>query len=272
MLFANRFRPSYVVLRVAAAVIALALAGCDSAPGPSDIQAIPPSLDAFSYSPQRLNVLEASPDQLVDDNVRVRFSVSVEAIDPDGQVAEVVMVLRSPTVDAEPVLAQNMNGSGNGTYELIRDIDLPKGDIGNYTVLVYAVDEDGLLSNQVRGTFVLENKGEPPVVESVEAPDTVQRPAAGEQTLVKIVATVSDPDGLGNISRVLLWNTAAPGDRFDLFDDGQGGGDETAGDGRYTITVQVASDNTPGPRVFAFQAIDRAGLESNIIEKTITIE
>ena len=67
-------------------------------------------------------------------------------------------------------------------------------------------------------------------------------------------------------------NTAAPADRFDLVDDGLNGGDDVAGDGRYTITVQVASDNAPGPRVFAFQATDRAGLESNVVEKTITIE
>ncbi len=181
-------------------------------------------------------------------------------------------MLRSPTVDAEPVLTQMMNGSGNGPYQLTREVELPRGETGNYTLLIYAVDDEGQLSNLVRGTFTLENRGEPPVIASVEAPDTVQRPAAGEQTLVEIVAVVSDPDGLANLSRVVFWNTAAPADRFDLVDDGLNGGDDVAGDGRYTITVQVASDNAPGPRVFAFQATDRAGLESNVVEKTITIE
>lgn len=248
------------------------LPGCDSAPGPSDTAGLPPVLDGFSYSPQSLNVLEAPADQLVGDNVRVRFTVSVQASDPDGEVADVVLVLRSPVIDAEPILAQSMNGFDGGIYELIRDVELPRGQIGNYTVLVYAVDNEGQLSNQVRGTFLLENRGEPPVIESIEAPATIQRPPAGEQALARIVATVSDPDGLANITRVVFWNAAAPGEVFDLFDDGQSGGDETAGDGRYTITVQVTSENTPGPRVFVFQAIDRAGLSSEEESITITIE
>ncbi|MDZ4701311.1 MAG: hypothetical protein SH809_16485 [Rhodothermales bacterium] len=263
--------------RVAPAVLLftlflVTLASCDSAPGPSDGSSIPPSVSGFSYTPRSINILETPPGQFVGNNVRILFTVAVDATDADGVVSEVVLVLRSPTVDAEPVLTQMMNGSGNGPYQLTREVELPRGETGNYTLLIYAVDDEGQLSNLVRGTFTLENRGEPPVIASVEAPDTVQRPAAGEQTLVEIVAVVSDPDGLANLSRVVFWNTAAPADRFDLVDDGLNGGDDVAGDGRYTITVQVASDNAPGPRVFAFQATDRAGLESNVVEKTITIE
>lgn len=269
----NPFFQFFITLpRLVPAVLLVALASCDSAPGPPDGSSVPPSVSGFSYTPRSINVLETPPSQFSGENVRVLFTVGVDAVDADGTISEVVLVLRSPTVDAEPVLTQRMNGSGNGPYELIREVELPRGETGNYTLLVYAVDDDGQLSNLVRGTFTLENRGEPPVIEAVEAPDTVQRPPAGEQTLIEIVAVVSDPDGLANISRVMLWNTAAPADRFDLFDDGINGGDETAGDGRYTITVQVASDNVPGPRVFAFQAIDRAGFESNVVEKTITIE
>ncbi len=266
------FRFVLTLHRVMPALLLVGLASCDSAPGPSDGLSVPPSVSGFSYTPRSINVLETPPSQFSGENVRVLFTVGVDAVDSDGAISEVVLVLRSPTVDAEPVLTQRLNGSGNGPYQLIREVELPRGETGNYTLLVYAVDDEGQLSNLVRGTFTLENRGEPPVIEAVEAPDTVQRPAAGEQTLVEIVAVVSDPDGLANISRVVLWNTAAPADRFDLFDDGINGGDETAGDGRYTITVQVASDNVPGPRVFAFQAIDRAGFESNVVEKTITIE
>jgi hypothetical protein len=259
--------------RVQTLIVAATLcAACDNAPGPSDPIGRPPTVTAFEYSPRTFNVLEATPDQIVGEDVRIQFTISVEARDPDGTVADVVLVFRSPTVDADPVLTQALSGSGNGPYQLIRDIELPRAEIGNYTLLVYAVDDAGQLGDRVQGTFTLVNRGEPPVIESVEAPDTIVRPPAGQQTLAEIVAVVSDPDGLANVSRVLLWNTAAPGDRFDLFDDGTNGGDETAGDGRYTITVQVTSDNVPGPRIFAFQATDRAGLTSNIVEKTITIE
>ncbi len=255
-----------------AAGLVLFLSSCDSAPGPRDPAGLPPDLSAFSYTPQSINLPEVNPDQIGDgvyiDPERHRN----DAVDPDGEVAEVVLVVRPPTIDAAPVLVQTLNGTGNGPYELIRSIDLPSAETGNYTLLVYAVDDQGLLSNQVLGTFTLSDTSEPPVIVAIEAPDTVQRPEPGGVTVLRIVAVVSDPDGLANISRVVLWNAAAPADRFDLFDDGRNGGDQTAGDGRFTITVQVESDNPPGPRVFVFQAIDRSGLESDVVEKTITIE
>ena len=94
------------------------------------------------------------------------------------------------------------------------------------------------------------------------------------------VAVVSDPDGLANVQKVEFWNVNTPTQRLLLCDDGGGqpcgsspdSGDETAGDGRYTLTVFVASTNNPGVNTFAFQATDRAGLTSNVIEKEITVE
>ena len=132
------------------------------------------------------------------------------------------------------------------------------------------MDEAGQASNQLIGSLVLAASGREPVIEEVIAPERVERPSTGA-TPITLVAVVSDPDGLANVSRVRFWNVEAPSATFGLRDDGQGG-DEVAGDGRYTATVQIESTNRPGPTTLAFQATDRGGLESQIVEKTITVE
>jgi hypothetical protein len=45
-----------------------------------------------------------------------------------------------------------------------------------------------------------------------------------------------------------------------------------AGDGRFTLTVQVESANAPGENTFAFQAFDRSNLESEVVLKSITVQ
>lgn len=84
--------------------------------------------------------------------------------------------------------------------------------MGPYTVLVYAVDDEERLSNQVRGTLWFWATGGPPVIEEVQVLDTLRRPAPGEPPVVfQVVARVSDPDGLENILRVeLRVNNGAP--------------------------------------------------------------
>ena len=93
---------------------------------------------------------------------------------------------------------------------------------------------------------------------------------------MRIVATVSDPDGLANIARVeVRVNGGSP---FLLCDDGGQGacngsasGDDESGDGLYTVTFGFGSGNT-GTFSMEFVAVDRAGLESNRVTRTLIIE
>ncbi len=198
--------------------------------------------------------------------------MSVTATDLDDDVETVSFLVQGSTSGTSPV-AQGTLSRTNGTrYEGEEEVTISAGDVGVYTVLVYAVDREGSLSNDVRGTLRIEGVGEPPVIEFVAAPDTVQRPESGEPPeRVSIGAVVSDPDGLSNINVVVLWNVATPSVTIEMFDTGEQG-DETAGDGRYTRVVEVASGNQPGENTFAFQATDRSGLASSTVEKTIVVE
>lgn len=244
--------------------------GCDSAPGPSDPAGRPPTLSDFSYSPQRLNALDLE-DGISDGRISVDFTVQVKAEDADGSVDRVVFLLRPPTIGRQPLASERLNSSSAGLYELTHQVRLVAGETGNYSLVVYAVDDTGLLSNRMVGTFTLVYEGNPPVIDSLDVPAVIQRPASGTQNVV-FAAYVSDPEGLENITSVVFWNVNNPGLTFNLYDDGEGGGDAVAGDGRFTTTVQINSNNATGVNRFAFQATDRARLKSNVVEAEVTIQ
>ncbi|QXD14606.1 hypothetical protein GQ464_014390 [Rhodocaloribacter litoris] len=268
-----------VRIAAGACLFGLLLAGCDSVPGPpADTR--PPLLSGFSFSPQRIVLEELPPGQIEGDLVRVPLELGVTARDEDGDLETVRFLVRPPLSSTEVVAQGEMTAAGDGRYVAGPVLEFSRGEVGVYTVLVFAVDAAGQFSNQARGELVFEAAGRPPVIEDVEMPERVTRPAPGENPLaIPIVAVVSDPDGLENIARVEM-QVVPGGAVFRLCDDGGDGacnpgassGDAVAGDGRFTITVQLTSDNAPGQTTFRFRAVDRAGLESEPVERTITVE
>lgn len=253
--------------RYAAAVLAaglLALSACDQAPGLLDDAGVPPELSEFSFSPHEF----IAPPGAGNTNVIVPLSLEVTVRDADNDVEVVSFVVFGDTTIAEGMLA---SGSG-GQYAGSSDVIVPAGEIGVYTVLVFAEDREGMLSNQVRGMMHVSAEGAPPVISMVVAPDTLRRPMPGEPSaLLELIAVVSDPDGLSNIASVEFWNVARPGTKIGMFDEGTDG-DAEAADGRYTRIVQINSSNEPGVTTLAFQARDRAGLLSDIVEATTVVE
>lgn len=247
----------------------LLVAACDSAPGPPQIDVQAPELSDFSFSPQVVNA-EQLPDGWTDDGTTItgRIDVNVAASDPDGTVQTVNYVVQSPLSAVEPLATGRLMRSG-GAYTGTIELSFPRGAIGAYTVLVYAVDDDNLQSGEVRGLLRFSAEGNPPVIENVEAdPEVV---TSTTETL-RFVVTVSDPDGLDNISSVQVTVPDPDSPPLSLFDDGASQGDEVAGDGRYTTTFDVRGGATPGVQTFAFQAKDRTGLASDIVEHDITVE
>lgn len=253
--------------RYPAAVLAaaiLALSACDQAPGLLDDAGAPPELSDFSFSPHQF----IAPPGDGNANMVVPLSMEVTVRDPDHDVEAVSFVVFGNETIAEGVLAL---GSG-GRYAGRSDVIVPTGEIGVYTVLVFAEDMKGMLSNQVRGMMHVSAEGSPPVISMVVAPDTLHRPGPGEPArLLELVAVVSDPDGLANIAAVEFWNAATPGTRIGMFDEGADG-DAEAADGRYTRVVRIESSNEPGVTTLAFQARDRAGLLSDTVEATVVVE
>lgn len=266
---------------LAVVAIAAAAAGCDTAPGPELPGLRPPVVSGFTYAPATVVVDDLPPDAVTDDAVRVTVSAQVQVLDPDSDVDRVGFVVMDPAGASTPVATGVLSGLGQGRYGMETEVAFPRGLVGRYTLLVYAVDRSGRLGNEVRGAIDLLATGTPPVITGVEMPETVRRPAPGEPpTPVTIVATVTDPDGLANVLRVETLVNAATTPLYLCDDGGQGAcnagfgtsGDAVAGDGRFTLTVAVESGNAPGPNTFVFTAVDRSGLRSEPVTRTIVIE
>lgn len=249
------------------------VAGCDSGPGPVDLDGRSPVVGDLSFTP--IKVFSSGTDETVEEPL----TVLVDATDPDGDLETVFFIVQSPVPGAAPVGTAEVDAPGDGRYSADLTLLLPRGLAGTFPVVAFAADAEGRISNRAVGTLIVESGSEPPVITEVELPATVTRPAQGEPPVqVMIEVTVEDPDGLGNILRV---ETVVNDFVFLLCDDGGIGtcntgfgssGDETEGDGVFTLTIQIDSSNALGVNEFVFTAFDRAGLESDPVTRTITVE
>jgi len=241
------------------------LTACDSAPGAYEPTGVPPRLANLSFSPDSVVFDNLSPDEIVGDSIAlVDMSLEVNVFDADGDVDSVLYVVNSPYDPFTPLARGTMGPSGGDAYSVTKRLAIKRGNEGRYTILVYAVDSEGNLSNQVRGILDYSlGTGRAPVIVAIEGPDSIRPP-----TTLTLIAVVTDPDGLGNIARVVVM--APNGSTFDMYDDGTTFGDDVAGDGRYTARFDVPAAE-PGTFTFRFQAFDRSGLESEIVSKDITV-
>jgi len=256
---------------VAISILVPLLAGCDSAPGVLETTGTPPTVDAFEFTPDLVVFEELPEDQIIGDSIAVIIvSIGVTARDLDGDIDSVAYVVNTPFDDFEPLATGTLTRQGAGSrYSGTARLEIPRGNTGLYTLIVYAVDREVSVSNQVRGLIEYQLLGGgPPEILDVEGPDEITPP-----TVFSFVAVVDDPDGLGNIASVV---TRVPnGQTFDMLDDGDEGsdsGDEVAGDGRFTVTFDAPEGTAAGTVKFEFQAFDRQGNESNIVVRDLTIK
>lgn len=237
---------------------------------------MPPVPDAASVAPEIRNLVYSpqavTPDPSSDSGeqtISVPVEISVTASAPEGELREVAFVIQPPTPSLEPVASGALVPDGSGRHATSLTAEFPRGGVGKYTVLVYAVSEAGRVSNTLRGHINYVAEGGPPVILDVLAdPDTI---LVSQHTILVLTAVVDDPDGLENLNRVVV---RTPNQQeFPMFDDGVSVGDPVAGDGRYTARFSGVNQATPNTtQVFSFQAFDRTGLSSEIVEKAVRIE
>ena len=197
------------------------------------------------------------PDTLTADSLADVF-ISIRAMDPQG-----VGDIDSVWVQVFPPLSPVFSFSG----ELLDD-GTGGDEFGGDSVFSALVDL----------------RMDPPVLSDLVAPDTVSRSAAEP---IPLSVRVSDPQGLDDVKSV-YFNTTKPdgtpasGNPFLMYDDGnEAHGDETAGDGIYSLLVTITSQNEKGVYrfdfvaedyswglgecFFRFQAQDRKGLRSDAV-------
>ncbi len=244
------------------------LISCDSAPGPIAPPSPIPKVSDLSYSPAFIDLSLILPTDTV---ITVQISASLTVVDEDDNIQRVEYILRSP-LEGEPVISNDvLLSSGGGRFEVDADVEFQVGAQGLYTLLVFAVDDAGNLSNQARGLINFGSSvpfGTAPIIEMIEAEPN---PAVPGQTL-KMIATVSDAEGLSNILRVLIGTANPPADDFSMFDDGSTSGDVAAGDGKFTAAFGIPPTQQPDTTMFYVQAFDRNGLSSAVDSLEVRVQ
>ncbi|MBI3579279.1 MAG: hypothetical protein HY089_07725 [Ignavibacteriales bacterium] len=193
---------------------------------------------------------------------------------------------------AQARLTKDLGSSVIGTAELADDgvaPDQSKGDLmysgkisfqitraefGTYHAEIFATDQSGHQSNGVILPLVIFRSNKPPTLSNLQAPDSVSLGNQNQTILLQVKAT--DPDGLNDIQKI-IFNSFLPagqpssGNPFLMHDDGSNG-DITAGDGTYSLRINLPATTSTGVYRFEFQAFDKSNEPSNTIIHRITVK
>ena len=176
-------------------------------------------------------------------------------------------------INSSPV---EMEEISNNIYEnqfVLRGED----PVGNYSIKFSVTGFDGKNKQVAVSNFYFNNGQDnlPPVISnSVIEPDTV---VVNQPTVLFTSVEAMDPNGSNDILEAFFIvyrpDSTTNNNRVLLFDDGNiTNGDKIAGDGIYSRLIQVDQTNQKGTYRFEFQAEDRLGALSNIINHYVLIQ
>jgi len=202
--------------------------------------------------------------------------ITVRAEDPDGleDIVQVTAEIYLPQQTAPDITVQMLDDgsgddaqAGDGIYTgVISHADIRSYGDGTYTLLIYALDVSVGRSNEIIHEFTAEGAHieYPPHIVQVIAPDSL----LADGSITQLQVEVADSNGLGDINSVYFTSTrpdgSSSGTRFFMYDDGGTiprdgvySGDTTAGDGIYSILIQIPSTAAKGTWIFKFFVTDK---------------
>jgi len=170
--------------------------------------------------------------------------------------------------------------SGDGRYTCTVDItNISCLLVGQYSIQLLAENSAGLTSNMIITSFpVVMTNNQAPIVWGLSSPDSIAIPTTGANVRTLSINAL-DSNGFCDIRRV-FFNSYRPdssitgGSPFTMYDDGNilEHGDTTAGDGKFSLIIQVLStQTTTGWYTFKYQAEDKSGLLSSQVIGRINI-
>ena len=253
--------------------------------------ALTPACEFVSVEPPgELPVLSA-PQATFDDRDNSFYAGVTVTLPQDGKLdtiwVELYLVtgalvdsLGTDSVLASSSLLDDATGgdilASDGVYARKFDSPLPAATGGSVRIEFLAIVSDDTSQESV--TFGLVNLR--PVILSVSAASTLERPPEGFITVDTVRAQVDDPDGLSDIREVsflslkpdsTLGNGGVP---IVLADDGdlQGSGDATARDGLFSRIIQLQSEAALGTYIYSFVAKDFRGAVSDTVKHTVVVQ
>jgi hypothetical protein len=219
------------------------------------------------------------------------FLLEVKVIDPNGP--EDIEEVNFEIFDSEgnKILSDSTNGiskfkmfddgksgdkiSKDGIYSSNFAFD-KNLDLGTWKFIFYSVDSENSISDTLEAEITtIENFT--PSISNLVMPQEVERDA-----FFPFSIDVEDPNGLTDIDSVHyqlfdpsgnLISNSENISKFPMFDDGDTNinGDETEGDGTYTVVLRFPESVETGDWEFRFNAVDKAGQVSNTITNSLKV-
>lgn len=213
----------------------------------------------------------------------------------------IVKIQFTPTSSVNSVYAEIINPAGknflNGSLPLFDNGKSENGDQtandkifsnkifmksndlnGNYDIKFYVNENSTQSKLAAWSTFKYRNGQSnvaPAISDALVEPDTV---IVTDTIAILTSLRVFDENGLNDIKEVYFIvyrpDGSTNGNKVFLYDDGNLNlnGDQNAGDGIYSRIISVNQTNAKGTYRFEFKAVDRGGLQSNIINYLVLIQ
>ena len=252
-------------------------AGCEKIDGTVDPAGTPPHILSIAVSPDVFLLDTAATGGQVTLQTTVRVTVRNPAGGGSGPTTATAAISfpGSAAMLATAQLREESNLSGVRTFAAAIQFSVPRSSVGGVNVDVDVTGPNGLPGNAVTRQILLRRHNARPVLSNLSAPDTVVLPPGGS-ILIPMTVAASDSDGLADIREVFFrsLDSSNPTNKFFLLDNGNpANGDVSAGDGVYSIIVQLSESPTVRRTFrFAFQAADGVGDTSLTTIHRLTVQ
>lgn len=269
-------------------LLGIALTSCErTVDTPLDVDYTQPFLHGLVVSPVSFNTdtILINGQTTPDDIIELSLTCSVFADVPaPGQSANVTFTIANPgggSTYATGMLHDDGilpdSAAGDGKYTGTVTFSIQRVEVGYFELSVVGAISDVVSSNTVRKVIPVFRSSRAPFLYDLSAPDTVVLPPANQVLLILMSVAASDSDGPEDVRDVYFRNLDSPSDttrKFFLYDDGDVNGlsgDSLAGDGVYSIIVQLPSGTPAATYRFSFEAEDRLDLISTPIIHPLTV-
>lgn len=258
------------------ALITLCLESCGDNKTLNEPQGIAPKIIALQVSPDTVFFGQLPLDAQARARIAFGFSATIQQVDLRAkQVRAELLNTRGRSISRKEMIV-----SSDERQFVVSDtlaIFLRRSEIEPFTLVVNVFDEFGRSGSNGRMRVVVRPPNARPQLLTALAPDTVR---IGEFLVLK--ATVSDSDGLGDITSVFYFSRrpdgilANQGNPIQMYDDGginPLSGDDIAGDGIYSFRAQVPPTTLLGTFTYTFYARDRFDAQSDsLVRQTVILQ
>ena len=251
-----------------------------------DSMGLPPILLQADITPSSINSDSINfggnrnPDDLLTMSTTISARVSASSENP---ILSVRFSVKSPSSSqsiSDGELLDNGAGvdrvKGDSLFSGKASFQIKRVEIGIFKVEISAEARNGFQSSTAVAPLTVYRGNHPPILSSLNAPDTLK--LANQTQVLTLSIKASDPDGLSDVARVIFNSykpdgSASSGNPFQMYDDGTTAhGDVTAGDGTYSLVITLPSTTQTGTYRFEFQAFDRSNESSATVIHRVTVK